>query len=129
MSVGQVSRTFLLTPLPEDTPLREHIHPHLTIVINGQVQAIPAGIGIGPKGFLPLHTHDASGTIHVESPGIRPFRLGDFFKVWGQSFTRRQILGHRASSHHPITMTVNGHPSSAFGSLLLRDAQDIVIRA
>jgi hypothetical protein len=35
---------------------------------------VPAGIGIDPAvGFAPLHTHDASGVIHVESPTV----LGD----------------------------------------------------
>lgn len=34
-------------------------------------------------GKAPLHTHDDSGTIHVESSTNRNYRLGEFFKVWG----------------------------------------------
>ena len=41
-----------------------HIHPHLTIKINGEEQNIPANIGSVPC-HLPLHTHDNDGVIHV----------------------------------------------------------------
>src|SRR5262245_29031219 len=63
---------FICTPLPQEGQV-VHIHPHLTIMVNGQQQTIPALIGINvdgrgnPTSFLPLHTHDATGTIHVES--------------------------------------------------------------
>ena len=36
------------------------------------------------QGFYWLHTHDASGIIHVESPDERPYTLGNFFDIWGQ---------------------------------------------
>jgi len=119
--------SFLFTPVPDGTPLAEHIHVHLTIVVNGQPQTIPAGIGFTPRGFLPIHTHDESGVIHIESPRLHQFHLSDFFKVWGQTFNRRDILGHRADAAHPITMLVNGRPSRAFASLVLRDHEDVVI--
>jgi hypothetical protein len=48
-----------------------HTHVHLSIVIDGREQVIPAGIGIGPEGGHPMdriHTHDASGLLHMESP-------------------------------------------------------------
>jgi hypothetical protein len=46
---------------------------------------VPANIGIDEQaGYLTsLHTHDATGIIHVESPTRRSFNLGDFFDVWG----------------------------------------------
>src|SRR6516164_9173964 len=33
---------FLLTPVPDGTPIAMHIHPHLSILVNGQDQVIPA---------------------------------------------------------------------------------------
>jgi hypothetical protein len=33
--------------------------------------------------FSPLHTHDTSGIIHVESPTVRSFTLGEFVDLWG----------------------------------------------
>jgi hypothetical protein len=129
LSVGQVPSSFLFTPIPDGATLAEHIHPHLTILIDGQPQVIPEGIGIEePAGDLPLHTHSPDGTIHIESTVQLPFRLQDFFTVWGQTFNSHEVLGHVADARHRITMTVNGLPSRAFGSLLLHDLQDIIIR-
>ncbi len=31
----------------------------------------------------PIHTHDHSGKIHIESDGTGTFTLGQFFAVWG----------------------------------------------
>ena len=123
-----VPTSFLFTPIVEGTPLAEHIHPDLTIIIDGQNVPIPAGIGLGPNGNLPIHTHNSSGVLHVESTKLLPFRLRDFFTIWGQKFSKNDILGNVANKTHKITMTVDGRPSNAFGSLLLQDLQDIVIR-
>jgi len=126
--VATVPTSFLFTPIPETATLAEHIHPFLTILVDGQQQTIPAGIGLGTEGNLPLHTHDTSGLIHVESTQVEPFRLQDFFTIWGQPLSKKNVLGHQADKTHKITMTVNGRPSKAFGTLLLKDFQDIVIK-
>jgi hypothetical protein len=62
-----------------------HIHEHLDLFVDGKAVAVPADIGIDTsEGFLsPVHTHDTSGIIHVESPVVRGFTLGQFFDVWG----------------------------------------------
>jgi hypothetical protein len=57
-----------------------HIHPHLNITNDGKTATIPKNIGInsslyndhsldkyGMQEMAPLHTHDNSGVIHVES--------------------------------------------------------------
>lgn len=68
-----------------DMATQFHIHPHLRIVKSGKDIIIPANIGIKPGCMNALHTHDTSGTIHVESPQKRDFALGDFFAVWNKS--------------------------------------------
>jgi hypothetical protein len=123
-----VPTSFLLTPIPETAVLAEHIHPFLTILIDGKSLAIPQGIGLEVNGNLPIHTHDSTGILHVESTRKLPFRLKDFFTIWGQPFSNKNILGFTADKTHKVTMTVNSRPSTAFGSLLLKDLQDIVIR-
>jgi hypothetical protein len=61
-----------------------HIHQHLDIYVDGRKVPVPALIGIDPAaGFAPLHVHDTSGVIHVESPTVRSYTLGEFFAVWG----------------------------------------------
>lgn len=115
---------FICTPLPSGhNGLAMHIHPKLTIVANGQRQEIPANIGILDDGqMLPLHTHDASGTIHVESPTQREFRLKNFFEVWDQPLSPTQIMGFSGT----VTMIVDSRPSTEFGELVLKDNQNII---
>jgi hypothetical protein len=112
----------------DEDNLALHIHVYLTILINGRPVIIPANVGITASGAGPVHTHDASGKIHVESEAIRTFRLADFFAAWERAFNRRDILGHRSDTTHQITMTVNGQRSMEFENLILRDGDRIVIR-
>ncbi len=62
-----------------------HTHQHLTIYIDGQIINIPENIGVGPDNrfIAQIHTHDKEGIIHVESPTVEKFYLGQFFDVWG----------------------------------------------
>jgi hypothetical protein len=67
-----------------------HIHPHLSVGINGVTQTIPANIGIsGHDCMRPVHTLDDSGTLHVEWTSPRDFTLGDFFRIWGAAVFAR----------------------------------------
>ncbi len=104
-----------------------HIHPHLRIIINGAEQIIPASIGISLSCMHPLHTHDTTGTIHVEAPEQRDFTLGDFFAVWNKPFDKNQVLDYKADAAHEIAMTVDGQPSGAYENLVFKDNQQIVI--
>jgi hypothetical protein len=82
-----------------------HIHSHLAIYASGAGQAVPAGIGIpGGKCLYWLHTHDATGVIHVESPVQRVYTLGQFFDIWGQPLSTTQV--GRATGD--VTAFVNG---------------------
>jgi hypothetical protein len=73
-----------------------HVHAHLALFVNGVQKAIPANIGIvnGPSGMACLywlHTHDATGIIHVESPASNIFTLGQFFDIWGRPLERARV--------------------------------------
>ena len=85
--------------------LQVHVHAHLSLFYKGQQIAIPYGIGIVQpfqvkNGFVGmgagiywLHTHDATGIIHVESPDSRTYTLGQFFDIWGQSLDGHNVAG------------------------------------
>jgi hypothetical protein len=97
-----------------------HIHSHLAIYASGARQAVPAGIGIpgpqqvagsfveGGKCLYWLHTHDAMGVIHVESPVRRVYTLGQFFDIWGRPLSTTQV--GRATGN--VTAFLNGKPFS-----------------
>ncbi len=146
------TRTGTAFPFPclEHETVALHVHPWLRIVIDGQPVTVPAGIGI-PRAlsdargvvhagacFQPLHTHDASGIVHVEGPDPAwRYTLGDFFRVWRATYpnvavgghpspidyTRDDLLGFRADAAHAIRLVVDGRPSSD-GSQLVLNALD-----
>jgi hypothetical protein len=104
-----------------------HIHPILHINVNGAPVTIPANIGITPACMMAIHTHDETGTIHLEYPQIVEFKLGDFFANWGQPFSKEQIMENKLDDTHTLTMTVDGQPSDEFENLVMKDGQQIVI--
>lgn len=110
-----------------DMATQFHIHPHLEIDINGKAQEIPANIGILSGCMHPIHTHDVSGTLHVESPEQRDFTLSVFFAVWDKPFTKNQILDYKIDNSHLIRETVNGTPVQDYENTILRDKDQIVI--
>jgi hypothetical protein len=88
-----------------------HIHQHLDLYVNGTKQAVPSQIGIATSPqvvFSPLHTHDTRGIIHVESPTVRSFTLGEFFDVWGVRFTPTCIGGYCAQGDRTLRVYVDG---------------------
>jgi hypothetical protein len=83
-----------------------HVHAHLSILDNGEPVSIPANVGMTPNCLYWLHTHDASGVIHVEAQSQRAFTLGQFFDVWGQPLNGGNVAGHRGT----VTAFVDQQP-------------------
>jgi hypothetical protein len=96
--------------LPTQSDTAYHIHAVLRVYANGQQVEVPAHIGIDPEGrFLaPLHTHDASGVIHIEASQAYPFTLGQFFTIWGVKFTNAQLGAYVADAANVLSVYVNG---------------------
>jgi len=60
-----------------------HIHAHLDFYVNGNHMTVPERIGIvDNKCLYWMHTHDASGVIHIESPKSADFTLAQFIDIW-----------------------------------------------
>ena len=94
-----------------------HVHAFLGIYYNGREVALPDGLGFAdpqadgqfpgtPPGwtqyathcYYEMHTHDASGLIHIETANAPPggqkdtkYTLGDFLAVWGIQVTPMQF--------------------------------------
>jgi hypothetical protein len=113
-----------------------HVHTHLALFYDGRQMQIPAFIGFAPNlagGCLYwLHTHDASGIIHVEAPDLAPgqgapynyFALGMLFDIWGQPLERNNIAGFAG----PVTAYVNGERYDGdLRAIPLRAHQQIVL--
>ena len=112
--------------------LNFHHHAHLSIFVNGSSYLIPAGVGIKLPGCIYwLHTHDASGLIHIESPKNNTFNLGEFFDIWGQKLNNSQIFGLRAdnSTDRKLTVYLNGTAinQTSYRDIPILNHEDIVI--
>ena len=114
-----------------------HWHPNLSVTLNGSPYTVPANIGIDPTlwkdhsldqyasggGAAALHTHDTSGTIHVEvNTSHRDFTLHEFLAIWGQPSDGSSIDGHPVTS-----LTVDGVQASPTGDVVLKDGQQIAM--
>lgn len=128
-----VGAVIALRPPPNVVPLPDylghcvvgnlvyHSHPNVTITING------ANVPLANNTYdqscqQPLHTHDATGVIHVETDDNRNYTLNDWFLLWGHSannlyytyFNSSQIFSYKVTSGHHLTMTVDGLNDTSF---------------
>jgi hypothetical protein len=87
-----------------------HIHQHLDIFVHDKRITIPADIGINydERFISPLHTHDRTGVIHVESDEVRDFTIGQFFDVWGVRLTKECLGGYCAKGTDKLRVFSNG---------------------
>ncbi len=97
-----------------------HYHANVQIYVNGKHEPIPAEVGIQSNCLYWLHTHDASGTVHIETPKTNGvYLLGDFIAVWAKNpansipagppeLTATQFFGLPVNTQHPLKVYVNG---------------------
>ena len=105
-----------------------HYHAHLDVIVDGRPQPVPAGLGIvlvnkdgsQPASsrleqldaasttvtYSPLHTHDVSGVIHIESPTKTDYTLGELFTEWQVPLAPGQV-GQYTSG---VAVYVDGAP-------------------
>jgi hypothetical protein len=107
-----------------------HTHQHLDIYIHGKHINIPKNIGVNEvAGFIsPIHTHDDLNIIHVESPTVQTFTLGQFFDIWGLLFDDKCIGGYCTDSNSKLQVFVNGKETvNNLKNIELSAHQEIVI--
>ena len=115
--------------IPHDSMGMMHIHPHLSMMMDGKPAAVPANIGIdshlwnvhtfdsyGMTGMAPLHTHTADGMIHVESYKDQDYTLGQFLDIWGMSI-----------DNYDVKVTVDGNHISDYRNHVFQDGEKIIM--
>jgi hypothetical protein len=137
-SIFQPNTEILLAQSDNDmsmNPIVMHIHPHLSVLANNSSIYVPEQIGIDPSlwkdhsldeygmqsmpemnmsAMAPLHTHDDSGSIHVESTINRDYTLGEFLSIWGMNLDGKTVK-----------MTADNKPIADFKEHILRDGEQI----
>jgi hypothetical protein len=118
-----------------------HTHSSLNVTVNGNPFLVPNGVGINSSlwnhhsldkygtdrktttfgmispAMSPLHTHDSSGTIHVESTEYRNYTLGDFLNIWGLPLEGREI-----------SLIINGNSTENYTNHILKDMEKMVLK-
>ncbi|MEW2520206.1 hypothetical protein [Actinacidiphila alni] len=87
-----------------------HIHSHLDVFVDGKAVTVPALIGIdeAKQQISPLHTHDTSGVVHIESPVKADFTLGEFMTEWNVPLTKDTLGTLKTGGGKELHVYVNG---------------------
>jgi hypothetical protein len=107
-----------------------HIHQHLDLIVNDTPVTVPADIGINytARFIAPIHTHDETGIIHVESDEVRDFTLGEFFDIWGVRLTKDCLGGYCDKGPRTLKVFANGKPVPGdLRKLVLQAHQEIAV--
>jgi len=104
----------------------EHIHAHLDVLVDGKPVAVPAGIGIDEAAntISPVHTHDAAGVIHIESPTQAPFSLAQLFTEWQVALDHNRIGGLTTTGGNTLRAYVNGKEVTGNPAAITLQAHD-----
>jgi hypothetical protein len=108
-----------------------HHHVQLSIFVDGNPVTVPGSVGYSPELsiFSPLHTHDATGLVHIESAdaNFQPV-LGQFMDVWGVYMTDACLGADCADGDRQLRLYVNGDEYTGDPTLLpLTDMLSVVI--
>jgi len=91
---------------------------HLEVFAAGHVVQIPAGVGFAPPlrrdgayvraggCVYPIRTVEPTGLVLLAAGPIR--KLGQFFDLWGQPLSHRQLAGFRALAGQDVSVFING---------------------
>jgi len=110
--------------------LAMHVHSHLSITVDGEPVTVPGDIGhdSGTKFAAPIHTHDTSGIVHVESPRRESFVLGQLFTEWGVHLDQSGVGDLGGDDGRTLTVFVDG---SRYGGdpagIRLSDFEDVAL--
>ena len=116
--------------LPAQDGTAFHVHQHLDVSVDGTAVQVPQLIGAETQtqAFAPIHTHDSTGVIHLESPIVRTFTLGDVFGVWGVYFTPDCLGAYCNQGDKTLRVFVNGKAYAGdFTKLVLKPHQEILV--
>ena len=65
----------------------------------------------------PLHTHDSSGTIHVESTEYRNYTLGQFLNIWGKPLEGSKVI-----------LFIDGNSTENYSNYILKDREKMILK-
>jgi hypothetical protein len=126
---AHLAQRLKLVAIPPGGQEKFHIHALLHIYVEGLLRPLAANIGLDPAKGLEssMHTHDATGIIHMEAPHAFNYTLGDFFSVWGVKLGPAQVGGLKGAGGDRLHFYLNGEPFRNPAALVLHKDDSIVI--
>ncbi len=105
----QLAERMAILDMPAFEDNEGHRHVRLWIFVHGEQVAIPADIGFPGTIASPLHTHDDTGTLHVEAvdPTWVP-SVGTFFDSWGLRLTSACVGAYCEQGDDAVRVYTNG---------------------
>lgn len=106
-----------------------HTHAQLTVVVDGRtVQVDQVGVDLDTLTAAPIHTHDTTGVLHVETDEDHPTvpSIQDFLEIWHGASDLNALCGvYGGGGQCQTRITVNGVVSTVMHQP--DDGDDIVI--
>lgn len=106
-----------------------HIHAHLIIVVQGKPITIPvAGADMDTMTVAPIHTHDTSGTLHVETDTTNAYipNMLDFIRLWNKGADNVCLI-FTGSAKCEVAVSINKQDASMDDALHAGDRMVIRI--
>src|SRR5437588_920598 len=115
--------------LPQTSDVIFHIHANMEVYTDGKRQTVPSQVGIDQTHQLlaSLHTHDTSGVIHMEAVQPYPFKLGQFFNVWGVKLTQTQLGDYQVGKRTVPQVWGDGKQVKSFVNYVMKPHDRIVV--
>jgi len=104
-----------------------HYHAHLDVIINGEFVTVPGEIGIARTTISPLHTHDDSGIVHIESDEDAEYTTKQFFTQWEVELDESCVGDFCADDEHQLLGFVNGEQVDDPSAIVFGEGDEVVI--
>jgi hypothetical protein len=123
---ASIATTAISFIFPNENQNNQSWAARLSIVIFGQLQTIPAGVGITNNQTADkLYTLNNNNIIYKNSTG--DVTLKDFFDVWGENFNSTCILDYCDNGNNSMIMYVNGVANTDYELYVIQNQDDIII--
>ena len=108
--------------------LTHHVHAYVGVFVDGDPVVVPAGIGIDndEHRIAGLHTHDCSGTVHVEVEKEADLTLGQVADTWGVRLDET-CFDDLCGPNRRVEVRLNGVPVANHRGVAITDCVEILI--
>ncbi len=125
----KLAQRIRLLGLPPVGSEKFHQHAQLRVYVDGLLTPVPSGVGLDNKRkvFSSLHTHNATGVLHLEADTPFKVTLGDLFAIWGLAFGPDHIGSLENGDGRKLRTYVNGRPVENPAAQPIRKNDNIVV--